>query len=104
MGMFDTFVFSTPEPCRKCGTPMPDAQSKDSVRQLLVFHQGKPYDGQSDNDGGDWRWSHAVKLPDEFDIYTYCSKCRLWHDWKATAINGVWVSHTPNNESEEHLT
>lgn len=102
MGMFDTYVFATPEKCRRCGTDSVDAQGKDSDCELRIYRQGAamfndfwPDEDPSVVAGG------ASDLPSTFKIYDLCRKCGAWNEWVGRAVDGVWVDHVRNRDEED---
>lgn len=91
--MLDHFEPDPPLACPACGAELQGWQGKEGPCALLVWRQGHaaPVDQElPDEIRGYPEVIGALRLPEEFDIYTQCCGDRFFVTAHCTAPEGVW--------------
>jgi hypothetical protein len=95
MGLYDTYCPNISYKCQNCASSIDGYQGKDGPNGLFLFKEG--FDGAFDQTmDQEFKISKdklaKIKLPNRFEIYTFCDKCNFMNSFVGTAVNGKWVS------------
>lgn len=96
MSLLDLYEPDPPLKCPACGAKLEGWQGKDGDCALLVWRQGHPapIDQELPDDiRGYPEVIEALRLPEEFEIYTQCCGEGFFISAYCTAPHGVWT-HT----------
>lgn len=108
MSLLDHYEPDPPLACPACGAELEGWQGKEGDCAMLVWRQGHaaPVDQEvPDEIKGYPEVIEALRLPEEFEIYTQCCGEGFFITAYCTATQGVW-SHTEleTAESARHLS
>lgn len=93
MGMFDYFQPDPALSCPNCGGLLDGFQGMDGPSDSLVWRQGvpAPIDHSVDDH---WQLPAselaALRLPERFELYATCERCRSSVDFTGFCTDGVW--------------
>ena len=97
MGMFDNYNPKPSLDCPKCGATLDGWQGKDGPSLLFRWEQGKkhPDDEMQVAEVN----METYTLPESFEIYTSCSKCKLWVEAHCTGKKYIWTNTDIKNQT-----